>query len=197
MTSGSKRAFAAVGISEGLGMSDMANPPTLPSLPTGTVAFLFTDIEDSVGGWERHPKAMAAAIARHQTVEIHGGARSRLGPRSTAQPMRNRHPGAQKRAPIPGRCVVGVNREDTSSRRRFPQWRGQRFGRAQFQRRAAATLSRHRLIAAGQADELEHGRGSRHDRGGDGPRGVDQHRRRGARGAEGMAGAEGLVERDR
>ncbi len=47
-------------------------------LPTGTVTFLFTDIEGSTRLWEQHPEAMGAALARHdalltQQIEQHGG----------------------------------------------------------------------------------------------------------------------------
>ncbi len=38
------------------------------ALPTGTVAFLFTDIEGSTQRWETHRSAMAAAIERHDEV---------------------------------------------------------------------------------------------------------------------------------
>jgi predicted ATPase/class 3 adenylate cyclase len=46
--------------------------------PSGTVTFLFTDIEGSTRLWERHPAAMASALARHDallraTVAGHGG----------------------------------------------------------------------------------------------------------------------------
>ncbi|HEU5432891.1 MAG TPA: adenylate/guanylate cyclase domain-containing protein, partial [Thermomicrobiales bacterium] len=46
--------------------------------PTGTVAFLFTDIEGSTVRWERDRPAMAAAVERHlsllrRAVEAHGG----------------------------------------------------------------------------------------------------------------------------
>ena len=34
-------------------------------LPTGTVTFLFTDIEGSSLQWEQHPEAMREAVARH------------------------------------------------------------------------------------------------------------------------------------
>ena len=37
-------------------------------LPTGTVTFLFTDIEGSTQLWERHPEAMQAALARHDAL---------------------------------------------------------------------------------------------------------------------------------
>src|SRR5438309_10227127 len=53
-----------------------ATRPT--TLPTGTVTFLFTDIEGSTRMWEAHPRAMQAAIARHdallrEAIEQHGG----------------------------------------------------------------------------------------------------------------------------
>src|SRR5438105_13904451 len=48
-------------------------------LPSGTVTFLFTDIEGSTRLWEQHPETMRLALARHQTlvtaqIEQHGGA---------------------------------------------------------------------------------------------------------------------------
>ena len=36
--------------------------------PSGTVTFLFTDIEGSTGLWERHPDAMRMALARHDEL---------------------------------------------------------------------------------------------------------------------------------
>jgi predicted ATPase/class 3 adenylate cyclase len=47
-------------------------------LPSGTVTFLFTDIEGSTRLWEEHPHAMRDALARHDelvrdAVEAHGG----------------------------------------------------------------------------------------------------------------------------
>jgi predicted ATPase/class 3 adenylate cyclase len=38
------------------------------NLPTGTVTFLFTDIEGSTQLWERHPQAMSEALAWHDRV---------------------------------------------------------------------------------------------------------------------------------
>jgi class 3 adenylate cyclase len=50
----------------------------LAELPTGTVTFLFTDIEGSTAMWERDAKRMQRALARHDeilkgVVESHGG----------------------------------------------------------------------------------------------------------------------------
>jgi predicted ATPase/class 3 adenylate cyclase len=47
-------------------------------LPTGTVTFLFTDIEGSTGRWEAHPKEMRSALLRHDailqsSIEQHNG----------------------------------------------------------------------------------------------------------------------------
>jgi len=36
--------------------------------PTGTVTFLFTDVEGSTSAWEAQPEAMAPAIARHDAI---------------------------------------------------------------------------------------------------------------------------------
>jgi class 3 adenylate cyclase len=46
--------------------------------PTGTVTFLFTDIEGSTRLWERNPEAMQAALIRHdallrEAIDAHGG----------------------------------------------------------------------------------------------------------------------------
>ena len=46
--------------------------------PTGTVSFLFTDVERSTQLWESHPKAMTVAMARHDeilrgAITAHGG----------------------------------------------------------------------------------------------------------------------------
>jgi class 3 adenylate cyclase len=40
----------------------------VPNPPSGTVTFLFTDIEGSTKMWERSPQAMQAALARHDEV---------------------------------------------------------------------------------------------------------------------------------
>ncbi len=50
----------------------------MTDLPTGTVTFLFTDIEGSTTRWEHHGAAMQAALARHdailrEVIEGHAG----------------------------------------------------------------------------------------------------------------------------
>ncbi|MBA3415204.1 MAG: adenylate/guanylate cyclase domain-containing protein, partial [Chloroflexia bacterium] len=50
----------------------------MPELPSGTVAFLLTDIEGSTALWERHRQAMTAVVARHMAlldaaIQAHGG----------------------------------------------------------------------------------------------------------------------------
>src|SRR5918912_4320459 len=41
---------------------------TMAALPTGTVTFLFTDVEGSTKLWERHPEQMRVALARHDEL---------------------------------------------------------------------------------------------------------------------------------
>ena len=50
----------------------------MASPPTGTVTFLFTDIEGSTRLWEHNAPAMQAALARHDellrwAIEVHDG----------------------------------------------------------------------------------------------------------------------------
>ena len=40
----------------------------MPALPTGTVTFLFTDMEGSTRLWEAYPDAMRKALVRHDAV---------------------------------------------------------------------------------------------------------------------------------
>ncbi|MFL5735496.1 MAG: ATP-binding protein [Chloroflexia bacterium] len=58
----------------------MAGPSTRSgkALPTGTVTFLYTDIESSTRRWELDPRSMKAAVERHdeimrEAIEAHGG----------------------------------------------------------------------------------------------------------------------------
>src|SRR6478609_9448223 len=55
-------------------LPDVARRP----LPSGTVTFLFTDIEGSTRLWEQYPHDMGRALARHDAllraaVQAHGG----------------------------------------------------------------------------------------------------------------------------
>ena len=50
----------------------------MPTIPSGTVTFLFTDIEGSTRLWETQREAMTTALQRHdallrQCIESHGG----------------------------------------------------------------------------------------------------------------------------
>jgi class 3 adenylate cyclase len=50
----------------------------MPYPPTGTVTFLFTDIEGSTRLWQQHPGQMPAALRRHHAllhaaISAHGG----------------------------------------------------------------------------------------------------------------------------
>ena len=45
--------------------------------PTGTVTFLFTDIEGSTKLWEHHPEAMQKALARHDELLRQSSQRTR------------------------------------------------------------------------------------------------------------------------
>jgi class 3 adenylate cyclase len=40
----------------------------MPALPSGTVTFLFTDVEGSTRLLERHPEAYRTAITQHHTI---------------------------------------------------------------------------------------------------------------------------------
>ena len=50
----------------------------MPDLPSGTVTFLFTDIEGSTARWERNRTGTATAVERHLALlraaaEAHNG----------------------------------------------------------------------------------------------------------------------------
>jgi class 3 adenylate cyclase len=47
----------------------------MAELPSGTVTFLFTDLEGSTRLWEQHPEAMKGALARHDEILRHAVAR--------------------------------------------------------------------------------------------------------------------------
>jgi len=59
-------------------VDDKKHTADLRTLPTGTVTFLFSDIEGSTERWESHHDAMADAVKRHDVlmrnaIESHGG----------------------------------------------------------------------------------------------------------------------------
>ena len=50
----------------------------MTDLPTGTITYLFTDVEGSTPLWQQHPNEMKSVMARHDslimsTVEANGG----------------------------------------------------------------------------------------------------------------------------
>src|SRR5438876_9304783 len=49
-------------------MMSLTMPMPVTQLPSGTVTFLFTDIEGSTRRWEQYPEAMKAALARHDQI---------------------------------------------------------------------------------------------------------------------------------
>ena len=40
----------------------------MPDLPSGMVAFLYTDIEGSTQRWERHGQQMKSGVERHDAI---------------------------------------------------------------------------------------------------------------------------------
>ena len=53
----------------------------MADLPSGTLTFLFTDLEGSTRLWELHPDAMQAALARHDEILRDAVARTRRADR--------------------------------------------------------------------------------------------------------------------
>ncbi|HJZ49636.1 MAG TPA: adenylate/guanylate cyclase domain-containing protein, partial [Roseiflexaceae bacterium] len=61
-------------------LASAPDDPAPAGLPSGTVTFLFTDVEGSTRLWEQHPAAMRAALTRHDAIlgsaiARHNGAR--------------------------------------------------------------------------------------------------------------------------
>ena len=52
----------------GLGWERRSGVDPADELPSGTVTFLFTDLEGSTRLWQEHPDAMAGALARHDVI---------------------------------------------------------------------------------------------------------------------------------
>ncbi len=60
---------AALPIPERAPDVDLQTPlPHSPALPTGTITFLFTDIEGSTRRWERNPELMRQSLAQHDAM---------------------------------------------------------------------------------------------------------------------------------
>src|SRR4249920_1093151 len=59
-------------------MADRAAQPRSRSLPTGTITFLFTDVEGSTRLWEAHPDVMHDVLARHDEI-LRGAIESHAG----------------------------------------------------------------------------------------------------------------------
>src|SRR5687768_16183066 len=60
-------------------MKYLLTEDAMATRPSGTVTFLFTDIEGSTARWEQHQAAMQQALPRHDalvrgSIEAHGGA---------------------------------------------------------------------------------------------------------------------------
>jgi class 3 adenylate cyclase len=72
-------------------------PITMSSRPTGTVTFLFTDIEGSTRMWEEHRAAMPAALEQHDDR-----LRSELG----AEEADHRATGAAMDGPAAHACMT-------------------------------------------------------------------------------------------
>jgi predicted ATPase/class 3 adenylate cyclase/Tfp pilus assembly protein PilF len=49
-------------------ITPVSDPNLPPALPTGTLTFLFTDIEGSTYLWEQHPEQMRVAMKRHDAL---------------------------------------------------------------------------------------------------------------------------------
>ncbi len=45
----------------------------MPDPPSGTVTFLFTDIEGTTKRWEQYPQQMQLALQRHDEIVPEGG----------------------------------------------------------------------------------------------------------------------------
>ena len=71
------------------------------ALPSGTVTFVFTDLEGSTRLWEEHSDAMQAALARHDeilrdVIGAHGGAVVKNDRRRLPRGLRHRAGGGRR-----------------------------------------------------------------------------------------------------
>src|SRR3954454_11655683 len=73
-----REALAGAELWRGSQAFDLISGGNMVELPSGTVTFLFTDIEGSTQRWQQQPAAMGSALARHdrlvrEAMETHGG----------------------------------------------------------------------------------------------------------------------------
>ncbi len=120
----------------------------MSSLPTGTVTFLFTDLEGSTRLWEEHPEAMRAALARHNEI-LHDAVEQRDGHvvRPPATVCTRRSPSLPMRfttSPPLDTTRPGGRRADAS---RVSRWRAVRLsGDAQCRRPCPVQRRVHRAM---------------------------------------------------
>ena len=126
----------------------------MTELPTGTVTFLFTDLEGSTRLWEEHPEAMQGALARHDEIlrdaierarrphrQDDGRRRARRvrRPRATRSPPRSTRSARSRPRPWgetgPLRVRMGIHTGPAEApRRRLLRHRGQPRGAAHERR---------------------------------------------------------------
>ena len=133
----------------------------MTGLPSGTVTFLFTDLEGSTRLWEEHPDAMRDALARHDeilraAIEAHGGhvvkttgdgvhavfatARRRDGARRSTRSARSAPSRGSETGPL--RVRMGVHTgEARAARRRLFRPGVEPGGAARWRRRTAVRSS--------------------------------------------------------
>ena len=127
----------------------------MAELPTGTVTFLFTDLEGSTRLWEEHPDAMRDVLARHDeilrtAVDAHDGVHREDHGRRRARGVRDR--GRWRRGRGRRAARDHAERRGLTRRSEGAHGRPHRRGRA-----ARRRLLRHRAEPCGAPDGVAHG----------------------------------------